>query len=81
MVQNQWYHFGIGAPPILIYFSGDWDVHWGYGVLTHVHLNRLLAFKETQPCGHIFAMKASGAEISLDCGVPSNGQRKLGTPP
>ena len=27
--QNQWYHFG-GAPPILVYFSGDWDVHWGY---------------------------------------------------
>ena len=21
---------GIGAPPILVYFSGDWDVHWGY---------------------------------------------------
>ena len=38
MVQQQWYHFGIGAPPILVYFSGDWahwDVHWGYGVLTH----------------------------------------------
>ena len=33
--QNQWYHFGVGAPPILIYFSGDWDVHWGYGILTH----------------------------------------------
>ena len=33
MVQNQWYHFGIGAPPILVCFSGDWDVHWGYGVL------------------------------------------------
>ena len=32
MVQSQWYHFGIGAPPILVYFSGDWDVHWGYGV-------------------------------------------------
>ena len=30
MVQNQWYHFGIGAPPILVHFSGDWDVHWGY---------------------------------------------------
>ena len=28
-------HFGIGAPPILVYLSGDWDVHWGYGVLTH----------------------------------------------
>ena len=27
--QNQWYHFGVGAPPILVYFSGDWDVHWG----------------------------------------------------
>ena len=34
MVQNQWYHIGIGAPPILVHFSGDWDVHWGYGVLT-----------------------------------------------
>ena len=28
--QNQWYHFGVGAPPILVYFSWDWDVHWGY---------------------------------------------------
>ena len=27
--QNQWYHFGVGAPPILVYFSGDGDVHWG----------------------------------------------------
>ena len=23
-------HFGVRAPPILVYFSGDWDVHWGY---------------------------------------------------
>ena len=23
-------HFGAGAPPILVYFSGDWDVYWGY---------------------------------------------------
>ena len=30
--QNQWYYFGIGAPPILVYFSGDWDVHWGYNL-------------------------------------------------
>ena len=28
--QNQWYHFGVGAPPLLVYFSGDWDVHCGY---------------------------------------------------
>ena len=27
--QNQWFHFGVGAPPILVYVSGDWDVHWG----------------------------------------------------
>ena len=36
--QNQWYHFGIGTPPILVIFSGDWDVHWGYGLLTHGHI-------------------------------------------
>ena len=29
------FYFGVGAPPILVYFSGDWDVHWGYGLLTH----------------------------------------------
>ena len=22
-------HFGVGAPPILVDFSGDWDVHCG----------------------------------------------------
>ena len=26
-------HFGVGAP-FRTYFSGDWDVHWGYGLLT-----------------------------------------------
>ena len=29
MGQNQWYHFGVGAPPVLVFFSRDWDVHWG----------------------------------------------------
>ena len=38
--QNQWYHFGVGALT-LVYFSGDWDVHWGYGLLTHDHIGRL----------------------------------------
>ena len=29
-------HFGVfGAPPILVYFRLDWDVHWGYELLTH----------------------------------------------
>ena len=43
--QNQWYHLGVGAQPMLVYFSGAWDVHWGYGILTHgqmsVHLGAL----------------------------------------
>ena len=30
--------WGVGAPPILVYFSGGWDVHWGYGILTHGHM-------------------------------------------
>ena len=34
---NQWYHFEVGAPPNLVFFSGDWDVHWGYELLTHGH--------------------------------------------
>ena len=29
--QNQWYHFGVGATLLLVYFSGDWDVQWGGG--------------------------------------------------
>ena len=37
MGQNQWYHFGVGAPPILIYLNKDWDVHWGYVILPHGH--------------------------------------------
>ena len=37
MGQHQWYHFGVGAPPILVYVSWNWDVHWGYRVLTHSH--------------------------------------------
>ena len=28
--QNQWYHFGVGAPPILVYVSGHWDIHQKY---------------------------------------------------
>ena len=42
--QNQWYHYGVGAPPILVYFSGDWDVHWGYGLLTHGNIEFMLTY-------------------------------------
>ena len=30
--------YRVGAPLILVYFSGDWDVHWGYRILTHGHI-------------------------------------------
>ena len=36
---TQGYYFGVGAP-ILVYFSGDWDIHGGYGLLTHGHMIR-----------------------------------------
>ena len=31
-------HFGVGAPPVLVYFSGDFDVHGVYGILTMAKL-------------------------------------------
>ena len=33
-------HFGVGefTTHFRTYFSGDWDVHWGYGLLTHHHI-------------------------------------------
>ena len=31
------FHFGVGAPPIFVYFTWDWGAHWGYGILTHGH--------------------------------------------
>ena len=32
------------------YFSGDWDVHWGYWILTHGHLTtRLFPIGPTPP--------------------------------
>ena len=34
------FHFGVGefTTHFRTYFSGDWDVHWGYGFLTHDHM-------------------------------------------
>ena len=69
--QNQWYHFGVGAPPILVYFSGDWDVHWGCEILTH---------------GHVFQWekRKGGIRLARDCrpghrgGAESAGHRAFG---
>ena len=37
-------HFGVGAPPILHYFSWNLDIHWGCGILTHGHVSWLSSF-------------------------------------
>ena len=65
MVQNQWYHFGIGAPPIIVNFSGDWDAHWGYGVLIHGHF----VFEERAPHRRIALSSQEG--LSLPAVVPN----------
>ena len=67
MGENQWYHFGVGVPPISVYSSEDWDVHWGYGILTHGPLNmaqeRLLALSPAPSPGR----KVGGAaEVFLE---------------
>ena len=42
----------VGAPPILVCFSGDSDVHWGYGILTHGHFaNEESKRSDTGPVG------------------------------
>ena len=53
--QNQWYHFGVGAPPILDCFSGDWNVHGGYDLDFDPWPNgqsmRVATSRETSPHG------------------------------
>ena len=34
---------------MLVYFSGDWDFHWAYGILTHGHLPKLKVLKIAGP--------------------------------
>ena len=36
------------------YFSGDWDVHWGYRALTHSHL---VDYERSPLCGIPIWMK------------------------
>ena len=51
VVQNQWYRFGVGPPPVLVYFSGDWDVHRGYGILTHGQIDSLPSLASSPVAG------------------------------
>ena len=48
--QYQWDPILVGrrTTPFRTYFSGDWDVHWGYGILTHGHMG-VIFFREEVP--------------------------------
>ena len=46
--QNQWYHFWVGAPPILVYLSGDRDVHWRLTASKEVRFVRLRSLFDRQ---------------------------------
>ena len=53
------------------YFSGDWDVHWGYGILTHSRvgsrqLRHLMLSREVKWRERIGAFKA-GSVNPLKC--------------
>ena len=60
--QKQWYHFGVGAPPILVYFSGDWDVHWGvrfgFSPMAISHIEELVL----SPVGFVFGCGRTGRD-------------------
>ena len=59
--QNPWYHVGAGAPPILVYFSGDWDVHWVYAILSHRHFGEQEV--PTRKAGADRALGIRGSEV------------------
>ena len=49
------------------YFSGDWDVHWGYGILTHGQL-RLHDFSRRGRCAEV-ANDVESTRLLLDGGA------------
>ena len=63
-------HFGVGefTTHYRIYSSGDWDVHWGYGLLTHGHIGLPIWFEGTKKnrpcCGSVYSFNKSS------CGSP-----------
>ena len=53
MGQNQCYHFGVGAPPILVYFSGDWAfVPWPCACFPSSCTTRQFVFSTRSALGH-----------------------------
>ena len=77
--------FGCGSKPMVpfwgrctthfkTYFSGDWDVHWGYGSLTHGHLRECAQQGSSHwrctwaPFGHL---QLFVFDINLDITIPA----------
>ena len=53
--QNHGHPFGVGefTSHSRLYFSGGWDVHWGYGVLTHGQMTVGVMFLDHFWLGHL----------------------------
>ena len=66
--QNQWHHFGVGAPLILVHFSWDWDVQWGGGILTHgqMSVSQALRARRPQVLVYLFGLIAIEPHLSFD---------------
>ena len=62
-------HFGVGAPPILVYFSGDWEVHWGYRLLTHGRIGNQRTTPKSR--GKWLVTYESGDSQGLSCLGPT----------
>ena len=60
--QHKWYHFGAGefTTHFRTCFSGDWDVYWGYGLLTHSHVS-----KQGMKCSQLSQAEARIARLRL----------------
>ena len=67
--QNQWYHFGVGAPPILVYFSGD-----GIGILTHGQMSRKRGVVATLCDTKHIPRGSTGIKKGIGCGSKSGYQ-------
>ena len=81
--QNQWYHIGVGAPPILepILVGIESDVHSGHGLLTHGNpdlFNLPLTLRSLAPQDvQSRRLLAAAAEVAKDRGLGA-GSREAG---
>ena len=67
-----------------IYFSGDWDVHWGYGLLTHEHMSMVPCIKASLhslsiSTAHESSIKIAFTSIGGCLGSPFKGHHKSST--